>query len=569
MDTRFQYSAYRYFLIWGVLSSLVLTFSTFVDATLVGNNVGSAGLAVYNLVTPVFLLYALIGVTTGVGANVEIIRLLGEDKKKEADAVFHKELTLGIILSILSLSPLLFLRGYASFLGVGDELYPLAEEYLTPAVVFSPAFIMYHILSASVRSDGNPRLCAVSSAVICFTIIILDIVLMTVLGMGIRGSAISLGIGETLGVVVLLTHFFRKNRLLTLSLKLPHLEDIREFVMNGFGLGSAYIFTAVVMLFFNAMLLSSGGDRGTFSVAVYGIIYTVGTIPSAVFDGNAFSLQTVVSFLSGESDGDGISAVLKRALVTMVSLSLALALLSFFFASDITRFFGVGGDDASRALTIYLVSIIFASVNTTLTSFWSSIGRTRLSSLMSLMRNCLFLILFGFIFIPQYSINGLGLAYIAGEAASLLLILFVRLKSPSRTYIKEKFGQVEKSFEKTYPIEKESMSEISSDLGRITEEWDIDFKRAFMINFISEEILLNIIKFALSDRGRKEYYISIKLIGKKDDLVLRIRDNVSSYNPFEAEGDEIDSGVLTLIKKKTKYSDYQRKMVFNYFYTVI
>ena len=56
---------------------------------------------------------------------------------------------------------------------------------------------------------------------------------------------------------------------------------------------------------------------------------------------------------------------------------------------------------------------------------------------------------------------------------------------------------------------------------------------------------------------------------KDGDYVLRIRDNVSSYNPFESDGDEIDSGVLTLIQKKTKYCDYQRKMIFNYLYMII
>ena len=56
---------------------------------------------------------------------------------------------------------------------------------------------------------------------------------------------------------------------------------------------------------------------------------------------------------------------------------------------------------------------------------------------------------------------------------------------------------------------------------------------------------------------------------KGDDHVLRIRDNVNTYNPFESNGDEIDRGVLELIEKKTKYCDYQRKMIFNYLYLIL
>ena len=77
MDTKFAGSAYRYFLIWGICASLAITVCTIVDATLVGNLVGSEGLAVANISTPVFLLYALFGITIGVGANVHIGRLLG------------------------------------------------------------------------------------------------------------------------------------------------------------------------------------------------------------------------------------------------------------------------------------------------------------------------------------------------------------------------------------------------------------------------------------------------------------------------------------------------------------
>ena len=115
------------------------------------------------------------------------------------------------------------------------------------------------------------------------------------------------------------------------------------------------------------------------------------------------------------------------------------------------------------------------------------------------------------------------------------------------------------------------MAQISGDLEAICDEWEIGMKQAFVINFICEELLLNVIKFGLDDthKTKKAYYISIKLMEKDGDYVLRIRDNVSLYNPFESDGDEIDAGVLKLIQKKTKYCDYQRKMIFNYFYMII
>lgn len=573
MDSRFQYSAYRYFLIWGILSSLVLTVCTIVDATLVGNLVGDTGLAVSNIATPVYLIYALFGITIGVGSNVLISRFLGAEDKEGANKVFHSALTFGLIVSFISLCPLFFEKAYFSFLGVTDELYPLAKEYLGVVMWSAPIFIMYHILSASVRTDSNPRLVAIASAVVIITNITLDIVFMKFMAMGIKGASLSLCIGEFLGLIVLLTHFVKKDKLLSLKCGALDFQQVKNTVSNGFGLGSAQIFSAVVMLSFNTRLLRYGGVNGTFYVAVYGIIYTLSTIPAGLCDGNSASLQTVISFLSGESDTNGIYAVLKKALFTIFILSLVVALCFVFFSSSLFSFFGIKQSSETSvsniALRIFALSLVFTGINTSITAFWQSLGRRYLASAMSLVRNCLLLLISGLILIPSKNILGVAASYVITEVVGVLIVVAIAWISPSREYVKKKFGVEGSVFEKTYPIEKESMEDISRDLEKISEEWELDVKKSFMINFISEELLLNIIKFALENKGKKEYYISIKLINKDDDLVLRIRDNVSQYNPFEAQGDEIDSGVLKLIKKKTKYSEYQRKMVFNYFYTII
>ncbi len=71
------------------MSSLGVTVSTLVDATLVGNFIGSTGLAVANIATPVFLLYLLMGITLGGGAGVLIGKKLGEADLKRCKSGFR------------------------------------------------------------------------------------------------------------------------------------------------------------------------------------------------------------------------------------------------------------------------------------------------------------------------------------------------------------------------------------------------------------------------------------------------------------------------------------------------
>ena len=54
-----------------------------------------------------------------------------------------------------------------------------------------------------------------------------------------------------------------------------------------------------------------------------------------------------------------------------------------------------------------------------------------------------------------------------------------------------------------------------------------------------EELLLNIMKFGIGKTDKK-YYVSVKVMDNNGECILRIRDNVNSYNPFDLRGDEVE-----------------------------
>ena len=139
MKTNYAKSAYRTFLFWGVCSSLGVTVSTLVDATLVGNFIGSTGLAVANIATPVFLLYLLMGITIGGGAGVLIGTKLGEADLKGANRVFGSVLSSGLIIGVLFAAvALIFRSSLCRLLGATPELLQNALQYLTVVFAFAP-----------------------------------------------------------------------------------------------------------------------------------------------------------------------------------------------------------------------------------------------------------------------------------------------------------------------------------------------------------------------------------------------------------------------------------------------
>ncbi|OQA07175.1 MAG: Multidrug export protein MepA [Firmicutes bacterium ADurb.Bin373] len=573
MEAKFAKSAYWNFLIWGVCSSLGVTVSTFVDAVLVGNIIGSDGLAVVNISTPVFLVYSLFGLTIGVGANVLIGRRLGAADVEEANRVFNAQVFTGAVIGLLCLVFSVLLQDeICRFLGAKDALLPLGRQYLTVVFFSAPLFVLYHILAVSVRTDGDPKLAAISSATVILTNLSLDILFMVVLEWGIIGASASLCLAEALGMAVLLLHFGKKYSLLRFRLSLPGFADVKYFVVNGFGVGSAFIFQASVIFVFNILLLADGTGQGVMHVAIFGVIYTMSMIPFAVFDGAGSAISTVVSIFAGEKDGKSMLTVLRQG-INIVSLAGVLVSVAFLFGvGGIVRFFGIAGDTAlstaTLAFRIFAASILFTGINTVVTAFWQAIGRARLASVMSVMRNFLLILGLGFFLIPKNQIAGLSVAYVGSEVVCLLGILPVLLFSSSKSYIAEKFQPTNRIQEKYYTINTGSISRVSADLGQLCEDWEISSKQAFFINLIVEELILNIIKFGLKDKG-KEHYISIKLLDNGGEYIVRIRDNVNTYNPFDSGGDEIDRAAIKMITAKTKYYDYQRKLIFNYLYLII
>ncbi len=548
-----------------------VTLCTIIDAALIGHFIGSNGLAIAGISTPVYMLFAFLGVTLAVGANVLIGRSLGAADKETANLQMGKQLFSGLLLGLVLLTvSLVFQNDVIAFLGARDILFPLAKDYLIPVFVASPFFVLYHILSMSVRTDGNSRLAAITSGIVISTNLLLDIVLMGYFDWGIRGASVSLCIAEVLGVLLLLTHFTRKLSILRLKVIVPKLADLNQFIRNGFGVGSAYIFQALIMLIFNKMLLSDG-INGVVYAAIYGVLYTISTIPTAFFDGAASAFAPVVSIFVGEQDTQSIVSVFRQGIKFTAVVSLVFCGVTMFGTAPMLSFFGI--DDTSLATAIpvlrwFAISFLFTGFNMLITAFWQTIGRARLAGIMSILRNFTVILLFGIILIPHFHITGLAVAYIGCEALCFVMALLVLLVSSSRKYVFQHYSPTGRVFEKYYSISTESISDISTDLELLCEEWNILPKQAFFLNFIAEEILLNIIKFGMKD-GEGQHYIDIKLLEGENSYTLRIRDDVKAYDPFASEGDSIDNGVLQMIRKRTKVCEYQRKLIFNYLYLII
>lgn len=576
-NSRFSNIAFRSFFVWSVLCSLGVTAATFIDAVLVGNFVGSDGLAVVNIATPVFMVYTLIAYSIGYGANVIIGRLLGSADVDKACRTFSVQVILAIVSGLIFVVLALFFKNpVIGFLGGGEELYEMTEAYLYIVLLCAPIFIVYQVLAASIRTDADPKLVSVSAGVVIAVDFVLDIVFMYYMNMGTLGASLSLCISEVAGLAVLLLHFRKKRALLHFGLVKFNMKEVTGILKNGIGMGSTYAFQAAYTVVFNILLVGADAGRGVLNVALFGIIYTMSTLPLAFFEGAANAVFPVVSIFTGEKDKPNVMNTQKLSIKYAVACGIILTVLMILFAKQIVLFFGLTDaaylPDAIFAFRLYTISVVFAGINTVCLAFWQAIGRAKLSAVMSVMRNLVFMLAFGCLLIEEFEINGLAVTYICAEVICVIISIGVRLMFSSGEFIEDSAEESLKAFEKEYPIQLESLEEVGRDCELICEEFEIGPKQSFFINLVIEELILNIIKIGIHENGQGKY-ISIKIVYNDVDseCIVRIRDNVNSYNPFESEGegDEIDTAAIKMIKQKTKYFNYQRKLAFNYLYFIV
>lgn len=570
MKKKFANIAYSSYLLWGILSSMAVTVCTIVDATLIGHYIGSDGLAIASIATPIFMFYAFLGITIAIGANVLIGRYLGsadiDSANTQMGKLFFTSLAIGLLILVISL---IFQDRITIFLGGQGSLFSLAKSYLMPVFITSPFYLLYQVLTMTVKTDGNSRLAAIASGVLIATNLLLDILFMGYFKIGIQGASFSLCIGEVLSVLLLLTHFNRKLSILKLKLIVPQFSDLAEFIRNGFGVGSAYILQAISMLIFNKILLDN--VNGVEYVAIYGVLYTISTIPTGFFDAAANAYGPIISIFIGEQDTKSIMSVFYQGIKFSAIVSLIFCGCVLVATAPMLALFGLevaSLSNAIPALRLFSIAFLFAGFNTLIITFWQTIGRASLAGFMSVLRNFALVLLLGIILISRFNIIGLAYTYISCELLCFIGSLLVLLIHSSNKYVLDHYSPTGRVFEKYYSINTESVADISNDLQLLCENWDIGTKQTFFLNFIVEEILLNVNKLGMKENDGKRY-IDIKLLEDNDSYILRIRDNVKAYDPFASSGDNIDNGVLKVIRKNSKVCEYQRKLIFNYLYLII
>ncbi len=568
---RFTGRMFRQLWIPAMLSSLGWALSDMADAVVVGQRLGTVGLAAISLILPVYMINCMVAHGLGLGGSVRYSRLLGQGCAKEAAESFNGVIALGLLLSVsTAVLGSVFMQPLLALLGTRPEdgaLYTATRDYLQILVAATPLFYLSNLFNYYLRNDGSQRRAGVGSVVGNLCDIALNLLLVLVLNMGTRGAALSTALGQVITIAIYLPGFFGKTHTLRFApVQRGRLREAALALRSGLATSVQYLYQMIFFLLCNNLLLRLGGET---AVAVFDVIQNTSYLLLYLFEGTGRAMQPILSTYQGEHNKQGKKNVVRLGFLSGLCAGGALILLVELWPQGICLLFGVAGS-ASEALTVfalrlYGVAALFAGVNILLCSCYQSCENEKPSFLLETLRGAVLLLPLTYL-CSRFGLTYFWLLFLLTEAGSLAVFLLVGLGG---RYKKAEVAEA-RIFQRLIPSSAEDVVDVSRELERFCEQWGADAKQQMLATMTIEEIGMAVLQHGF--HGRTDGYIQLTAIMTEDGLLeLHLRDDATEFDPFgmhtkkaSADGDfDMDSMGVLVIKKRAREFSYRRYQGFN------
>ena len=384
-----------HYLIPAICSTLVTSVYLLVDTLIIGQGVGALGISALNIFMPFFLIFNGLGLLFGIGSGILISAEDGMGNKKKSNQYFITGLVSVVSLAlVLSLIWNHYLESLCIFLGANDDTIGLVLEYGKCIIVF----IMSNYLAPIIRNMKNPKLVMCGVLTGSFLNIILDYVFVFPLDMGMFGAALATVIGSVTTVLVLSTHFIKKQNRVKINKETISLKLVTPILKCGFSSLIMEVANGFVIFIFNIQILKYIGNNG---IVVYGIISNCVLVGLALFNGVAQAAQPIIATNFGAKESARVKKVLKYAMITTTIIGISLFAVVFLFTGQVIQIFVKANAEILSvgipALRLYLSAFCIMNINILISGYFQSVGKEKIAIYVSIVRGFLLNIILAFV----------------------------------------------------------------------------------------------------------------------------------------------------------------------------
>lgn len=421
-----------------ILSMLVAAIYNIVDRIFIGR-INPLGLTAIGITMPFQVVQMAFILLIGVGGSTLISIKYGEKKYDSAEKILYNSLVLIIISElIISLVCIIFMDPIFDLMGVSKDVYGYAKDYIWIILIGGVPGLTGYCLNNSVRSLGHAKESMIIVMVSSILNIILDALFIFVFKWSVRGAAIATVISQTM-VTVFVLYFFIKAEDIPIKFRKKNasfdLKAVWEIFQNGLPNFYMNLFGTIVSIILNRFIIDFGGDYHLASVT---IISSVSLFITMIIYGISQGAQPLIGYNFGANKYHRIVETVKLTTGVIVAISsLFLIFIEFYpklfvypYTSD-TRLLDITGHN----IRIYLLGITFVGIHSIATTYFQSIRRPKISSLLYILRYGGILIPLLYIVPKIIGINGVYLSNALSDTISgvvALIFLYIDIRGLSK-----------------------------------------------------------------------------------------------------------------------------------------
>lgn len=414
-------------------SIIMMVFSSIygvVDGFFVSNFAGELEFKAVNFIMPVLMILGAIGFMLGAGGSALISKTLGEGEKERANGIFSFTVYVSIILGIiLAIFGIIFLRPVANMLGAGIMLENCVV-YGTIILLALPFFMLQMEFQSLFVTAEKPQLGLFVTVGAGVANMVLDALFIGVFKWGIVGAASATALSQVVGGLLPILYFTRKNNsLLRLQKPLLDFKSLWKICTNGSSELMTNISLSVITILFNYQLLIYAGEDGD-GIAANGVLMYVGFIFISIFIGYAIGVSPIVGYHYGAKNHAELSGLLKKSMVIIFVMAIAMFILGEGLAVPLSRLFVGYNEDilkmTIRGFRLYSFSFLIVGFNIFGSSFFTALGNGLVSAILSFLRLFLFQAITVLVMPLFMDLDGIWLSSTASEAMAIITtVIFI------------------------------------------------------------------------------------------------------------------------------------------------
>ncbi len=379
-----------------------------------------------------------VGFTVGMGAGSIASRLLGQDRREEADVFASTGAVSALVLGIgLAAGGLAFRGEIMWLLGSTKTIYPYAMDYALYIMLGAPVMILSFTLNNLLRWQGKANLSVMGLATGGILNIFLDPLFIDGLQMGIAGAGVATLLSQCVSLSILASFFLRgKSGLRVSPAKISrsprtYLAILKQGMPSFFRQGVLSL--SVMALNYNARIYEDA------AVAALSIVTKVFNLIQSVVIGFGQGFQPVLGYNYGARRLDRVKEAVWFSVRTCTVILTIAAVTGYVLAPHVIALFR--RDDAlviaigTRAFRHQCLTLPLGAVLVFANMFFQSLGKSWRAVMLAICRQGLYIPLVFFM------AGRAGLAGLEWTQAVCDLMAFAFSASVILLYFKREFGR--------------------------------------------------------------------------------------------------------------------------------